>query len=52
MDLPPIRAGTKKLSDYIHLTWYFDTFRDKAVLVIIGTLGLWKALELLLKLIK
>ena len=47
---PILTASKKQLGkqavDKLKLAWYFESFLDKLILVILATLGLWKFVEI------
>lgn len=45
--LEEIRKDKKTIGYYLRATWYFESFFEKAILVGLGMLGLWKILEFL-----
>jgi len=44
-ELKPIQKGEdKNIGFYLKSTWYFEEFYEKAILIFLGILGLWKLL--------
>lgn len=42
-----IEERNLKIGDYIKLSWIFDKWYEKLILVFLSALGFWKFLELL-----
>jgi hypothetical protein len=37
----------KKFGENLKLSWFFDTVFEKTILILLGTLGLWKIFDLI-----
>lgn len=41
-----ITERKEELARYLTYAWFFKTWYEKIILVVLGTLGLWKLIEL------
>lgn len=46
IDIQKQKLG-EKFREHLTLNWYFEKAYEKLILIIIGTLGLWKFVELI-----
>ena len=47
-----LESKKRQFGENIRASWYFETFFEKATLVGLGVLGLWKLLDLIVKVLK
>ena len=48
MELRKIEDGKLEILDYIKLTWYFDKWYEKLILVLLSFFGVWKIIGLII----